>query len=95
MNTRIRILTLAGLLVLLGALGPGTTATAADDPHATAVEAFDLRLEGRVDEAVARLDPRLGVVPQRHRDAGAVDVRVEQADASAAPMSLSRNAKGR
>jgi tetratricopeptide (TPR) repeat protein len=64
MTNRTNRIALGLALLALAAVAPAVWAQAATDPAAIAAEAFDLRLDGRVDEAVAALEAGLEAYPE-------------------------------
>ncbi|MBE0564767.1 MAG: tetratricopeptide repeat protein [Krumholzibacteria bacterium] len=75
MNNRILPAGIAGALVLLTVVALSPPANAADDPVAIATKAFELRMEGRVDDAVQMLEDGIA----EHPDAGILHYELARA----------------
>jgi tetratricopeptide (TPR) repeat protein len=75
MKSRVLMWGVGGLVALLATLAAVPGAGAGDDPHALAVQAFDLRMAGQVDEAVALLEEGLAEAP----DAGVLHYELARA----------------
>lgn len=64
MKNRILIRGLVGLVIVLTCSALPPLASAGDDPHALAVGAFALRMDGQIDEAVKMLEAGLADSPE-------------------------------